>query len=145
MSKIYSTKVIAKNKASIGDDFSQEFRYRGFSSREFRKNYKLNDFELVKQDIINHFYIRKGEKLENPTFGTIIWDILFEQFTPEVKSAIANDVQEIINFDPRVVVNSVIVDTTEQGMRIEAELVYLPFNLVDIMVLSFDRNNGIIN
>lgn len=145
MAKIYNNKVIAKNKASVGDDASRAFRYKGFSSREYKKNYKLNDFELVKQDIINHFYIRKGEKLENPEFGTIIWDILFEQFTPEVKQAIATNVEEIINYDPRVKVNSITVDTTEQGMRIEAELVYLPFDVVDVMRLDFDRNNGLIN
>ncbi len=145
MTKIISNRVIAKNRASVGDDVSQSFRYRGFSSKEYKKNYKLYDFELVKQDIINHFYIRKGEKLENPNFGTIIWDVLFENFTPEIKEAIAKNVEEIINFDRRVKVNTVSVDTTEQGMRIEAELIYLPLNLVDVLRLEFDRANNIIN
>jgi phage baseplate assembly protein W len=145
MAKIYSNKVIAKNKVIIGNDVEQSFRYRGFSSREVKKNYKLYDFELVKQDIINHFYIKKGEKLENPNFGTIIWDILFENFTPEIKEAIATNVEEIINFDRRVKVNSVSIDTTEHGMRIEAELVYLPLNLTEVLRLDFDRENNIIN
>jgi len=145
MAKIYNNRVIAKNKASIGDDIERSFRYRGFSSREVKKNFKVYDFELVKQDIINHFYIRKGEKLENPNFGTIIWDILFENFTPEIKEAIAKNVEEIINFDRRVKVNSITIDSTEQGMRIEAELVYLPLNLTEILRLDFDRANNIIN
>lgn len=145
MPKIISNRVIAKNRASVGDDISQSFRYRGFSSNEYKKNYKLYDFDLVKQDLINHFYIRKGEKLENPNFGTIIWDVLFENFTQEVKEAISKNVEEIVNFDKRVKVNAVSVDTTEQGMRIEVELVYLPLNLVDVLKLDFDRNNNIIN
>jgi phage baseplate assembly protein W len=143
MVAIYNNKVIAKNKASVGNDVSVSHRYKGFSSREFKKNYKLYDFDLVKQDIINHFHIRKGEKLENPKFGTIIWDVLFENFTQDVKEAIAKDVEEIINYDRRVKVNSVSVDTTDQGMRIEAELVYLPLNLTDVLRLDFDKNNGI--
>jgi phage baseplate assembly protein W len=143
MAKIYTNKVIAKNKASIGNANSSNFRYRGFSSKEFKRNYKLYDAELIKQDLINHFYIRKGEKLENPKFGTIIWDTLFENFTPEIKSAIAKDVEEIINFDKRVKVNSVSIDSTQQGIRIEAEIVILPFDITDTLRLNFDRDNTI--
>jgi phage baseplate assembly protein W len=143
MAKLYTNKVIAKNKASLGNSNSGTFRYRGFSSNEYKRNYRLFDAELIKQDLINHFYIRKGEKLENPKFGTIIWDTLFENFTPEIKSAIAKDVEEIINFDKRVKVNSVTIDSTQQGIRIEAEIVILPFNLTDTLRLDFDRDNNI--
>jgi phage baseplate assembly protein W len=143
MAKIYTNTVIAKNKASIGNANSSNFRYKGFSSKEFKRNYKLYDAELIKQDLINHFYIRKGEKLENPKFGTIIWDTLFENFTPEIKSAIAKDVEEIINFDKRVKVNSVSIDSTQQGIRIEAEIVILPFDITDTLRLNFDRDNTI--
>lgn len=143
MAKIYSNKTIAKGKVSLGNENSNTFKYRGFSSKESKRNFRLFDAELIKQDLLNHFYIRKGEKLENPKFGTIIWDTLFENFTPEIKEAIARDVEEIINFDKRVRVNRVTVDSTEQGIRIEAELVYLPFDLVDTLRLEFDRDNNI--
>lgn len=142
MAKLYSNKTIAKGKVSVGNKDAGTFKYRGFSSKESKRNFKLYDFELCKQDIINHFYIRKGEKLENPKFGTIIWDTLFENFTPEIKEAIAKDVEEIINFDPRVKVNRVVVDSTDQGIRIEAELVYVPLNLTDTLRFNFDRENN---
>lgn len=145
MAKIYNNKVLSKSKATLGEETYTAYKYRGFSSREYKKNYKLFDFELVKRDIINHFYIRKGEKLENPKFGTIIWDVLFDNFTPEVKAAIAKNVEEIINYDRRVKVNSVSIDSTEQGMRIEAELLYLPLNLTDKLIMDFDKANNIIN
>ena len=145
MKKIYNQKSVAVSKASVGDNNSGSFTYKGFSSKNKANGFKLYDIDLVKQDIINHFYIRKGEKLENPSFGTIIWDIIFEQFTPEVKSLIAKDVENIINYDPRVVVNSVTVDSTEQGMRIEADVVYVPFNINERMRFDFDRNNSVIN
>src|SRR6056300_1444320 len=129
MSKHYKQKKVATSTASVGEQGSQTFTYKGFSSKEANNGFKLYDLDLVKQDIINHFYIRKGEKLENPSFGTIIWDMIFEQFTSEVKNMIAKDVETIINYDPRVVVQNVSVDSTEQGMRIEAEVVYVPFNV----------------
>lgn len=144
MSKLYNTKTVATNKASLGSQAVTTFTYKGFNSRNTKFNYKLNDIDLVKQDIINHFYIRKGEKLENPDFGTIIWDVLFEPFTQEVKDLISKDVEAIINYDPRISVNSLTIDSTDQGIRIEADVTYIPFNIVEKMQFEFDRNNSVI-
>jgi phage baseplate assembly protein W len=139
MARLYNQKTVAVNKASVGNANSGSFTYKGFSSKENKKNFKLYDIDLVKQDLINHFYIKKGEKLENPEFGTVIWDLLFEPMTEEVKELIAKDVEEIINYDPRVAVQSVSVDTTDQGIKIAADLLYLPFNISEKMTFDFDR------
>ena len=144
MAKIYTNKVIAKNKASIGNANSGNFRYRGFSSKEFKRNYKLYDAELIKQDIINHFYIRKGEKLENPEFGTIIWDVLFEPLTDEVRDLIIEDVTSIINYDPRVRVVDITVSEYESGLQIECDLTYLPYNISESLRFRFDEANSIL-
>lgn len=143
-SKLYNQKTVATNTASVGDK-GGIFTYKGFSSKETKRNYKLYDIDLVKQDLINHFYIRKGEKLENPEFGTVIWDMLFEQFTEDVKTLIAKDVEDIINYDPRIAVNAVTVDSTDQGIRIQADVTYIPFNINERMTFDFDKNNSIIN
>jgi len=143
--KLYNTKIVAVNKASVGDAGRTLFTYKGFSSNSSNKNFKLFDIDLVKQDIINHFYIRKGEKLENPEFGTVIWDMIFEQFTPEAKAIITKDVEDIINYDPRIAVNGITVDSTEQGIRIQADIVYIPFNINERMTFDFDKNNSVIN
>lgn len=139
--KLYNQKVVAVNKASVGDINRGSFTYKGFSSKEASRKYKLYDIDLVKQDLINHFYIRKGEKLENPNFGTVIWDMLFDQFTEDVKSIIAKDVEDIVNYDPRVTVNAVAVTSTDQGIQIEASVTYRPFNVNEKMTFTFDRTN----
>lgn len=144
-SRLYNRTIIAANKAALGDQTVQNFTYKGFSSKENTKNFKLYDIDLVKQDLINHFYIRKGEKLENPDFGTVIWDILFEPFTEEVKEIITKDVEEIVNYDPRIQVSEITIDSTEQGIRIEASLVYIPFNVNEKMTFNFDRTTSTIN
>jgi phage baseplate assembly protein W len=143
MAKLYNQKTVATRK-SIGSQGISTFTYRGFSSKATKDNFKLNDIDLVKQDIINHFYIRRGEKLQNPEFGTVIWDLLFEQFTPDVKELISKDVERIINFDPRIQVNSVAVDSTAQGIRIEVEMTYIPFNITERMGFEFDKRNSVI-
>jgi phage baseplate assembly protein W len=143
MAKLYNQKTVVTRK-SIGSQGISTFTYRGFSSKSTKDNFKLNDIDLVKQDIINHFYIRRGEKLQNPEFGTVIWDLLFEQFTPSVKNLITKDVERVINFDPRIRVNAVSVDSTAQGIRIEVEMTYIPFNITERMRFNFDKRNSVI-
>jgi phage baseplate assembly protein W len=143
MAKLYNQKSVATSTTS-DTQTTASFAYKGFGSTEIKNNFKLYDIELVKRDLLNHFYIRKGEKLENPNFGTIIWDMLFEQFTPEVKDLITKDVEQIINYDPRISVNSVTIDSTDQGIRIQADITYLPFNVNERMTFDFDRTNSIV-
>jgi phage baseplate assembly protein W len=145
MAKIYNKKSAASIVANTQNNNSIWFTYNGFSSNESKSNFKLYDIDLVKQDIINHFYIRKGEKLMQPDFGTVIWDLLFEPFTEEVKKFITEDVEQIINYDPRIAINSVNIDSTDMGIRIEADITYLPFNINEQMTFNFDRENRIIN
>ena len=75
--------------------------YVGFSTvnRDFDSN-TLYDYELARTDLLNAFYIKKGEKLENPNYGTIIHDTLFEPFTSEISTAVEEDVIEIVDKDP---------------------------------------------
>ena len=101
--------------------------YRGFSTvSQDSENFSLYDLALVKQDILNHFHIRQGEKLSDPIFGTIIWDIIFEPMTEEVKRLILQNVTDIINYDPRVSADRIIVTAYDTGIQIECELTYLP-------------------
>lgn len=117
--------------------------YRGFSTVDPEANSSiLYDIALIKQDIINHFHIRQGEKLSDPEFGTIIWDILFEPLTDSVRNAIVSNVSKIVNYDPRVKVNQITVDSYEQGIIVECELVYLPYSIAEKMQLKFDENAG---
>jgi len=119
--------------------------YRGFSTvANTNEGYSLYDFALIKQDLINHFHIRQGEKLSNPDFGCIIWDLLFEPFTPAVQEAIIQNVTAIINYDPRLTAKQVVVDTYEHGISISCELTYLPYDISESVNFTFDQRNGLI-
>ena len=100
----------------------------------------LYDIELIKQDIINHFHIRQGEKLENPEFGTIIWEAIYEPLTEGLKRLIAENVTEIVNSDPRVNVDSILIEQYESGIIIDCTLTYLPYNISEQMRLTFDED-----
>lgn len=117
--------------------------YKGLSTvNPDNKSYALYDIGLIKQDLLNHFHIRQGEKLENPEFGTIIWDVLFEPLTDSLKEAIITNVTDIINSDPRINATGIVVDQYESGIQIECDLTYLPYNISEQMKFSFDKDAG---
>jgi phage baseplate assembly protein W len=119
--------------------------YKGFSTiNSSTENFGLFDTELVKQDLINHFHIRQGERLMNPTFGTIIWDLLYEPLTENLKDLITENVNEIINYDPRIRAEHVTVTSYETGIQIECVLTYLPYNIRETMQMRFDQSSGLL-
>jgi phage baseplate assembly protein W len=119
--------------------------YKGFSTLSAdTENYSLYDLSLIQQDLLNHFNVRQGERLMNPTFGTIIWDLLFEPLTEDLKGLILENVNQIINYDPRVTADNVIVTAYESGIQIECFLTYLPYNISQSLQLRFDQENGLL-
>ena len=118
--------------------------YRGFSTVGRTRKFRLTDFELVKQDLINHFYIRKGEKLMNPNFGTIIWNVIHEPLTEDLKSVIVTDINNIASSDPRLSIDNVIVTEYSQGIQVELQLRYVQTNQTNLLNLQFDNQNNIL-
>ena len=116
--------------------------YRGFSTVGRTRNFRLTDFELVKQDLINHFYIRKGEKLMNPDFGTIIWNVVHEPLTEDLKSVIVTDIKAIAGYDPRISIDNVVITEYDQGIQVELQLRYVQTNQTNLLNLQFDNQNN---
>lgn len=115
--------------------------YRGFSTQGQSKKFRATDAALIKQDLINHFNIRKGEKLMNPAFGTIIWSMLFEPLTNDTKEAIVTDITQIINYDPRVNINNVTVNELDHGLQVIIDLTYINNNQSDVLLMNFNNQS----
>jgi phage baseplate assembly protein W len=118
-------------------------QYRGFSTVNRVKRFRVTDFELAKQDLYNSFNIRKGEKLMNPEYGTIIHDMVFEPFDADTKNKIINDINRIIGSDPRIAAENVSVIQSEQGFQIEINLIHIRTNERDTLKVNFNRTNNI--
>jgi phage baseplate assembly protein W len=140
--KLYSKLSITPNKRT---DLIAPKMYRGFSTVSAdTENFALYDFQLIKQDLLNHFYTRQGERLMNPEYGTVIWDLLYEPLTEELKEIVVQNVNQIVNYDPRISATQVIVTPYESGLQIECILTYLPYNISQTMQLRFDQANGLL-
>jgi phage baseplate assembly protein W len=137
--------------------------YKGFSTKSFNNSdpttivgtidndfgpYSLADKDLIIMDLLNHFNIRKGEKLMNPNFGCLIWDRLFDPLTPALKDAIINDVDAIVRSDPRISVLSRISiqeSADGHGILLGAEIILKATNELVNLNLLFDGTTGVAN
>jgi len=100
---------------------------------------KLTDTDLIKRDLLNHFAIRKGEKLMNADFGTSLRDLIMDPLTEETKALIVQEVDTVIKNDPRVRSEGVTIDEYEGGLRIEMVVRYVTNNQVENLLINFDR------
>jgi len=142
MATLYSSVPVTTNSNVQTSNATQT--YRGFSTVSTgTQNFTLYDFELIKQDLLNHFYIRKGERLMQPNFGTIIWDMLFEPLTPQVQDLIMQNVNEIFNSDPRIQASNILITPYDTGIQIQCDLKYFLYNLQESLQLKFDQANGL--
>ena len=115
--------------------------FKGFSSRADKQNFKIYDFECAKQDLINRLSVRKGERVENPEFGTIIYDCLFEPFTDSLKDQITEDITANLNADPRLATEEIQVMEVDHGIAIQATIRYIPLDITEKLQFKFDQNS----
>jgi hypothetical protein len=119
--------------------------YRGFSTIDATKvSPKLFDYDLVKQDIINQFNTKKGERVMNPEFGTIIWDLIFDPLTEELKQMVVDDVNRILQADIRAIPTQVNLTEANYGLLLECTLSFVNTNYVDTIRLAFDKEIGLL-
>jgi phage baseplate assembly protein W len=116
--------------------------YRGFSTVNRNKKFRVTDVDLVKQDLINHFSVHKGEKLMQPNFGSVIWSLLFEPLTDQLQQLIVDDVKRIVGYDPRLGLKNINIISQDYGIQIEVDLVYIPTNQATTLSLQFDANSA---
>jgi phage baseplate assembly protein W len=108
--------------------------YRGFSTYEYQKRHKfiLSDVELVKMDLLNYIYTKKGERVMMPNFGTRIPMLAFEPLDQSTLDILEEDLRAAVNFDPRInLVNLLIVPSYDQNYVVaNLSVLYIELNIV---------------
>lgn len=118
--------------------------FKGFSTvpngQNVRKrNWTLYDLELVKRDILNHFHTRRGERVMMPTYGCLIWDLLFEPLTESNIEQIVEEAKRIIHSDSRVRLHDLNVTEVEQGLVVNFVLYFEPWEVYENFSVEFDK------
>ncbi len=114
--------------------------YRGFSTRHFQntKSFGLKDVELVKLDLLNHIFTRKGERVMMPNFGTRIPDMAFEPLDEITIMVVEEDIRTVVNFDPRVQLRNLTVspDYDNNTLSVYVLLYYVELDMLDRLDLN---------
>ena len=111
----------------------------GFNTIGQNKKFTAVDFDLIKIDLLNAFNIRQGELVGRPGYGTVIWNYLFENQTPETQSAIYTEIQRVCAGDPRVYISGIQVFPQQNGMLIQLGIAVVPSTQAQQLSLFFDQ------
>lgn len=114
--------------------------YKGFSffRYQYDKSIVTTDIALVKTDLYNHIFTKKGSRIKMPNFGTTIPDMLFEPLTEDLLLDLQSQLEYVFKYDPRVeIVNLTIYPFYDtQSVYAVADLNYKELNVTD----RFDLN-----
>lgn len=140
----YKSLSISNSAVVVQQTTKKEQFYKGFSTLDTSSTgTRLYDFELIKQDLLNHFKTKKGERVMNPTFGSIIWDLLMEPMTDQVKEALTQDINRICNSDPRIVPTNIQFIEYNNGYLLELTLLIVGTDQSENMRIAFDQDLGL--
>lgn len=120
--------------------------YRGYSSFEYqaRGTFRLRDIELVKMDILNHIFTRRGERVRLPRFGTIIPDLVFEPLDEETLDILESELEGVFDYDPRVerIQLNLNVGDDGQTVTVSALLRYIELDTTELMNFNIQFEDG---
>ena len=115
-------------------------KFRGFNTVDkIRAPYTLDGRDLVKRDLLNTFYTKKGERVMRPEYGSIIWDLLMNPDDTATEKEIRDDVLRVIDGDPRVDHLNTTIIYMDHTIRLEIDLKYLLLNDSDILYLEYSK------
>ena len=114
--------------------------YKGYSSFEFErvKEFSITDVELVKLDLLNHIFTRRGSRVMMPTFGTVVPDLVFEPLDAETTEILEAELRSVFDFDPRVEIVSfdLLVEEDLNQVTAEVQLFYIELDIIDDFELN---------
>jgi phage baseplate assembly protein W len=111
----------------------------GFNTIGQNKQFTAVDYNLIKIDLLNAFNIRQGELVGRPGYGTLLWNYVFENQTPETETAIYQEVQRVCGGDPRIYLNSVNIFPQKNGILLELDLIVVPSTDAQRLSIFFNQ------
>jgi len=140
----YKNLVITPPKYTNNDGVKESQFYKGFSTVNDTTTVSLFDYELIRQDLINRFSTAKGERVMNPEFGTIIWHVIYDPLTDQLREEIKEDLVGIVSSDPRITPVKLELVDKDYGILVEITLAIVSTNQIETMSVTFDRQLGLI-
>lgn len=106
------------------------------------KKFQLVDVPLVVTDFVNSLNIRQGEKVGQPSYGTTLWNFIFEPNTQDLQYALQAEITRVANLDKRISLDFVSAYPKENGILMEVQVTVLPFEQSMLLSVFFDSNTN---
>ncbi len=106
------------------------------------RKFRLTDRELVIRDFTNAMNIPQGSKPGNPSYGTTVWQYIFEPNDPTTSAKIEEELIRLASMDPRLTLEQVNLYAIDTGIVVEMQVSVSPFNDVQLLQVIFDQNTG---
>lgn len=99
--------------------------------------YSLTNIDLIKRDLENHFATPIGSRVMLPTYGTRIYEYLFDPFDEYTKNSIIDDAIRVVQSEPRVELVTMDVFQEDQALNVVLVLLFKPESITDNLFVSF--------
>lgn len=116
-------------------------RFYGYSTIGRNKKFRLEDFELVKRDLLNNLLIRQGTMPGRPNIGTDLWNYLFETIDDKTLNQLDNEMRKSIERDPRVKVEDMLFFTQDNGLLVEITVTTVMSSEAEMLKIFLDTEN----
>jgi len=114
--------------------------YKGYTTIDRIKNFKISDYDLVKRDFLNNLNIRQGEVPGRPEVGTTLWNFVFDPNTEDTVRKLRAEINRLIDTDPRITVEEINIESKAHTVLMEINARIHPnVNLQQLNVM-FDQN-----
>lgn len=106
------------------------------------KKFTLVDQQLVITDFINALNIRQGEKVGQPSYGTTLWNFVFEPNSQDMQFELEAEIRRVAAQDQRLALEFVKAYPKENGILMEVQAAVLPFNQSILLSVFFDSTTN---
>jgi len=121
------------------------------SQGQFKRNF--SQIKQARANLVNLLLTRKGERLNHPTFGSNLWNILFEPNTPEI---LKEDIEEVIlnavdSWLPYILIKEIIISESPDDIDRNILKINIKFSLrddlenFDEVFISVNETFGLVN
>jgi len=114
--------------------------YKGYTTIDRIKNFKISDYDLVKRDFLNNLNIRQGEVPGRPEVGTTLWNFVFDPNTEDTIRKLRAEINRLIDTDPRITAEEINIEAKAHTVLMEINARIHPNVDLQQLNVMFDQN-----
>jgi phage baseplate assembly protein W len=104
--------------------------------------YSVTDDEAVILNFLNALNIPQGSKPGKPSYGTNLWNFIFEPNDNETATQLREELIRVARLDPRLILNTVEIYAKDNGIVASIELAVSPANQVRDIAILFNQETN---